>query len=566
MKKSVLSFWILIGFLLACQTNSFASPNEPFCILKGTLLQGVQNECYIYKDTCKNIEGRFAGCAPFFIVYPDSRVDELGATKLIEDMGMASYLHDYSATICVVNAVGKKYESAADFDAFKALLNRFRVYSNLKVVGIGSGATFINSTIAHHAGAVAGILTIGGKAAKSAKSDSPVPTFVAGKTASAVAKTYIECNKALKTSSKGGLTVYENNADALQRVVVSTKKYASLSDLFADAWQQLLSKNYRFNNYQHTWYTGAEFSQYGDYELEPYIMPEDLDMTRRVVVNNLLGTGDFLWYEYIPNKVLNETKSQSVPLLLLLHGNNNDPRTQAETSGFVELCAKENFFVAELEWQGNGFAAMGLDGIEQVVYHLLKTYPQLDPTRVYAEGLSAGAATATGLGIRKSHLFAAVGAQSAGLTPNRYMFGYNEEAIMNEATQKRGFVEMPYFSITGTKDEVVPFVNSDNYKTNAFFCAWQAYQTMNGMNVSENPDFTIDKTFGIDLVGRNSVTTNKRLSYETGDLLKQGVPMIRLVAVNDYGHWNFKPGAQMMWNYFKHFSRDVKTKKLIYKQ
>ncbi|MDO4163112.1 MAG: hypothetical protein Q4D56_01820 [Bacteroides sp.] len=41
------------------------------------------------------------------------------------------------------------------------------------------------------------------------------------------------------------------------------------------------------------------------------------------------------------------------------------------------------------------------------------------------------------------------------------MFGYNDEAIMNEAIQKRGCVEMPYFSVTGT-GEVVPFVNKDN--------------------------------------------------------------------------------------------------------
>ena len=40
--------------------------------------------------------------------------------------------------------------------------------------------------------------------------------------------------------------------------------------------------------------------------------------------------------------------------------------------------------------------------------------------------------------------------------------------------------------------------------------------------------------------------------------------LYNVVAVVDYGHWNFIPAAQMMWDYFKMFSRDPKTKKLIY--
>ena len=39
---------------------------------------------------------------------------------------------------------------------------------------------------------------------------------------------------------------------------------------------------------------------------------------------------------------------------------------------------------------------------------------------------------------------------------------------------------------------------------------------------------------------------------------------MKLVAVMHYGHWNFQPAAEQMWEHFKHFSRDMKTKKLIY--
>ncbi len=522
----------------------------------------LQSEAYVYRDTCKTIEGRFAGTSPFFLVYPDTPCDSAQAAELVAEIGLDGYVHDFSGTVCVMNPVGSIYDNEKDFEAYKDLINHLYVISNLKVIGIGAGATFVNSTVAKNAGEVAGIVSIGGKPSKAAEDAPAVPAFIAGNGSKKAADPYIRQNDASLKETKDNISIYANADEPLQQVVVSQKKYNSLKETIEDAWDCLLCKNYRFNNYRHTWYTGAAFSQYGPYELEPYIMPEDLGIDRRVIVKNLLGTGDFLWYEYHPKETLSAAPG-TVPLVLLLHGNNNDPRTQAETSGFVELCAEENFVVAELEWQGNGYAPMGLDGIEQVVYYLLETYPQLDASRVYAEGLSAGAATATGLGIRKSHLFAAVGAQSAGIIHYKY-FGYNEQAIMNEARQKRGWVEMPYFSVTGTLDEVVPFVNEQNWGENAFSCAWQAYQTLNDLEVSTKPDFSKDAVFGIELQDRETIDTNKHISVETGVLCKGDVPLVRLAAINDYGHWNFKPDARMMWDFFKHFSRDVQTGKLIF--
>ena len=230
-----------------------------------------------------------------------------------------------------------------------------------------------------------------------------------------------------------------------------------------------------------------------------------------------------------------------------------------------QVCGKEESVVVELEWQGSkDYARMGMDGIEQVVYYLLKTYPQLDASRVYTEGLSAGSATSTGLGIRKSYLFAAVGGFSAGILPGSYRFDCDRQSLLGEAIQKSGAVEMPYFSATGTSDTVVPFINKDNWQKNAFFAAWQIYQIMNGMSVTERPDFSKDTIFGITLENRETIWTNKGISMETGVLSKNGVPLIQMVAVNDYGHWNFKPAAKMMWDYFMQFSRDPQTKELIY--
>ena len=89
---------------------------------------------------------------------------------------------------------------------------------------------------------------------------------------------------------------------------------------------------------------------------------------------------------------------------------------------------------------------------------------------------------------------------------------------------------------------------------------------MNGMPVVSEMDFAVDSVFGQKLQDRRTIVTNKGdgIVMETGQLYKGKVPMIRLVAVIGYGHWNFQPTARLMWDFFKHYRRDPVTKKLIY--
>lgn len=60
-----------------------------------------------------------------------------------------------------------------------------------------------------------------------------------------------------------------------------------------------------------------------------------------------------------------------------------------------------------------------------------------------------------------------------------------------------------------------------------FFAAWQIYQIMNGMSVTERPDFSKDTIFGITLENRETIWTNKGISMETGVLSKMGYLLFR---------------------------------------
>ena len=507
--------------------------------------------------------GRSFNNSPTFFIYPDSPLNEEAAKALVVELGVDKVAEQTHASTFVINPVGEKYDNKADFEAFVELYNRARS-GNLKVIGIGNGATFVNSALAatDAAGHIAGILTIGGKTFKAPATSYGVPAYVAGKTAKSVAKPYIAINKATKDGNR-----YTNADEPLLCVVVNENPAVQLGEIFSDAWAEVLGKNFRYNNYKHTHYEGMKYGEYGPGELEPYTDWEALGIKRNVVITEQRQGLPWLWYEYWPEELMEGAPAKSVPVMVLLHGNANDPRTQAETSGFIQVAGKERFFVVEMEWQGSrNYGAMGHDGVEQVLYQLLAKYPQLDPSRIYAEGLSAGSMTATALGIKKSHLFAAVGGHSGGIFKGARGFFSNFDAMWDEATQKRGAVEMPYCSVIGTADTTVPYFTPENYKDNSYLNAWNTYQQMNGMPVVMDLNFDVDPVFGFELKDRHVIKTNKGegIRMEIGQQYKGEKPLICIVAVMDYGHWNFMPTAQVMWDFFKQFSRDPKTKQLIY--
>ena len=190
-------------------------------------------------------QGRSFNNAPTFFVYPDTKLDKAGAEAFVESLGMKDVLNDNFGTVIVINPTDTKY-SEKDFDVFVTMFNKSRS-GNLKVLGFGEGATFVNQVIAPKAaGHIAGIVTVGGKPAKLAKGfeSAGVPAYVAGKTATKVAKEYQAFNAA-------------HADEPLLQVVTSA--LTTPAEVFAEAWDKVLSRNFRYNNYKHTHYEGAKF-------------------------------------------------------------------------------------------------------------------------------------------------------------------------------------------------------------------------------------------------------------------------------------------------------------------
>ena len=563
MKRIALSILLSIAVLAACGQPPMGprGPENEFSAIEGT------SALTFNLPFNRDVKAR-AGHGPQFYLFPDQKLDAASALTLANELGLIGWAKNYSGGVVVVNPAGEKWQ-ASDVEAFRDLIGKRGPATNIKVIGIGKGATFVNQHLAASdiTGAIAGIVAIHGAAGK--KVALPVPAYLGGKGAAAAAKPYIA------TDGKAA-------ADPLLQVVVNKDTKATVAELLADAWDKVLSANYRYNNLNRTFYMTRGIDNpegIKNFELVSFPMFDKLDIERNVVefpivdLNRAGGQGEpdkYLWYEYIP-KQAKDASEGTVPLVVILHGHGNDPRTQSETSGFVELAAEEGFMVVEMEWQGShGYIPMGLDGIEGAINVIMKKYPQIDASRIYCEGLSAGAMTSNMLGVRKSHLFAAVAGHSGGIFAGdgTGYYGYGIEPIMAEARQKRGFVEVGYCSVFGTDDDVIRFYNKDTWRDNPYLNVWRLYETVNDMEVTGDLDFSIDATFGFALRDREQIHTGKGedITIEFGQLYKGDHPMIRIMAINDYGHWNFKPAARLIWDFWRHFSRNTETKKLEYHQ
>lgn len=404
------------------------------------------------------IQDRDPMYVPTYLVYADKALSEDEARKLIGDLGMMQHLEQYKSRAYVIGPVnGGAYDPKDDFAAFQNLL-RTRRASNLKIVAVGAGATFVNSVLAKYAFAVAGILTYGGSIDAGVASDIPVPAYVHASNA-AVGKFYLQANGATVKTNSADYTTYTNPraGNSLQRVVVSKLNDAreSPAKAFQNAWKTVFSRNYRlYMSRAEVYSQGFDPNNYTEpWELEPYVMYDELGMTYEAIHEELPGVGPSLRYEYVPKKAL-AAAPKSVPLVMMMHGNGNDPRIQGESSGWVEVAAKNTIILTSVEWQGRTtreklvFPPIGEKGTMATLDRLLAKYPQIDPSRVYFTGLSAGAMNSFNYGLNNVNRIAGIAAASAPFGP---------PTLVDSAQKAKGEGNyLPVYSIAGTKDMYKP--------------------------------------------------------------------------------------------------------------
>lgn len=508
---------------------------------------------------------------PTYYIFAGSKTQE-EANKIVEELNMINNLEQWGAQVYVVNPLNEEGYGNDDKEAFIDLVGIG--VKNVKVIGIDEGSTFVNNYISQSCYFVAGMMLYGGEINENLEKNDVVPAYLSNSNEN-VQAFYKHINEATEEENSDKYTIYRNKDNSLQAVAVSSKE-EDLSEAFNNAWESIFSQNYRQHNDISEFYNLSARDVTDSYDLIEIPIFEDLDISyNQMIDESVTGmSGKYTWFEYVPNSI-NESENESVPLIVNLHGNQNDPRLQGDSTGWPELAAKENFIMVAPEWQDKEVNFFGCDGLgEEGVMNLIKDlkvkYPQIDPSRIYLTGLSIGGAESFLLGAKYSDVFAAVGIV-AGVNV------FAEE--VTEISENYTGGEVPLLYICGDHDffQMIPVDGSSQYGTQYLygdqvwdedenthiFSSLQAYQKINGLEVTEM-DMSKNEYYGIGLDNQQWTKLGDKDMY-TGTLSNENGVVMELAAVKDLAHWNYKPEAEYIWNFFKNYERNIENGELIFK-
>ncbi|MBQ0065570.1 MAG: poly(3-hydroxybutyrate) depolymerase [Firmicutes bacterium] len=505
---------------------------------------------------------------PVFYVFAGQKSEE-EAEKLVQELGIGSVVDTWAGSVNVVSPLDGKGYSEKDAESFVELLGP--ATSNIKVIGLDDGATFVNEYLREKLYPVAGVMTYGGEMSKEATEGCAIPAYLSNPDDKALSY-FVAANEATEV----GEGVYENKENPLQKVVVGKEETAK--EAFKNAWETVFSKNYRQHNSLTEFYNANAKDITSDYELIGIADYEALGIQYEAHYNEPLnGEGEYTWFEYIPTSTL-EKENGSVPLVVALHGNKNDARLEGDSTGWPELASKEQFMVVAPEWQAyvveggstekqpNYFECDGLQDEKLIEWidMLKEKYPQIDSSRVYVTGLSAGASASTLYGAKYSNVFAAVGAVSG---PGV------DKVELAEIAEKYDGGEVPYLYVCGDHDffGMLPVDLSSKYSFPIdldngvyiqhvdpnvdMFSFIQSYQKINGLEVSEKYDLKKNEFYGVQLDNQEWIKLGTKDALE-GTLSNKNGVVIKLAGVKNLAHWNYKPEAEYIWNFFKQYSRN----------
>lgn len=508
---------------------------------------------------------------PTYYIFAGSKTEE-EANKIVEELNMINNLEQWGAQVYVVNPLNEEGYGNDDKEAFIDLVGIG--VKNVKVIGIDEGSTFVNNYISQSCYFVAGMMLYGGEINENLEKNDVVPAYLSNSNEN-VQAFYKHINEATEEENSDKYTIYRNKDNSLQAVAVSSKE-EDLSEAFNNAWESIFSQNYRQHNDISEFYNLSARDVTDSYDLIEIPIFEDLDISYNQMIDERVTgmSGKYTWFEYVPNSI-NESENESVPLIVNLHGNQNDPRLQGDSTGWPELAAKENFIMVAPEWQDKevnffGCDGLGEEGVMNLINDLKVKYPQIDPSRIYLTGLSIGGAESFLLGAKYSDVFAAVGIV-AGVNV------FAEE--VTEISENYTGGEVPLLYICGDHDffQMIPVDGSSQYGTQYLygdqvwdedenthiFSSLQAYQKINGLEVTEM-DMSKNEYYGIGLDNQQWTKLGDKDMY-TGTLSNENGVVMELAAVKDLAHWNYKPEAEYIWNFFKNYERNIENGELIFK-
>jgi pimeloyl-ACP methyl ester carboxylesterase len=458
----------------------------------------------------------------------------------------------------------------------------FGGYGYTYVIGIDGGATFLNNYVAgtfDYVSRIAGMLLINGKMEHIRNVAALVPVYLVNAPESVIAK-YKKANNVDAYTSASGIQKYFNQALPLKSVVVAKEAGNLDAAIYVkDAYYNMFIKAMRVPVVKQGLYSASAPFQGYNFDEAPYSL-----CRRNAVINDVTKDGihvirhtaemfsdikskdgEYLqtWFEYLPDEVLKGTApGGTVPLILAMHGGGDDPRVFVDEIGLLDLAGSERFAMVAPEHQSLNFARTNDPTIQgllctilpRFVKHILKTYPALDPSRVYVTGYSmGGAATLKAINGDPFVFAAAVPMAAAGYTATA------EQAVQLKKAHLPVMFTTSSFDLPGAFDQVNGNIASAYQAQLNLFLGYNGMKTIDAFDFVTHPinGFKPDR---VERVMLNNEYDNYCWYLNNGD----GVPMVALNYTEHLIHALYPEYARIAWDFAKHYSRDQKTGAIKY--
>ena len=475
----------------------------------------------------------------------------------------------------------------------------FGAYGKVYLIGIDGGATFINNYIAPGdkwvIGHFAGLLLVNGEMDEGVVPSNYVPAYLVNGTETAL-NAYKAVNGVDEEAAEDGKTVYTNSGAPLRKVIALSADTADLKPIVEDAFLNLFMDAQRLKNVSSADALPNE-EQYLDILAAPPVQLYSLS-PRNAIFNGVTLKGDMVvtahhtemfsdiqttdgeylefYYDALPKDVLDNTaEAHSVPLVLALHGTQDDPLMFMDEIGWLSVGAEYKIAIISPFTEGqvitNGpgnddTSYTTLEGIMTIVLpklvsYMLETYPALDPARVYVSGYSMGGGSTHRAVYGGTDMFAACAPQ-AGMA-GTMLFGPGAILEPDEAqVLALQLVGMPTMVMTSTND--LGFNKTEGRLTEDTLFSVDQFAAVNGLSV--NPyDFEAYPIIGMatdefDLFLLNGEWRDFRwLRYN-----EAGVPVLGVNCIETLSHTLYPGHAQVAYEFMRHFSRDLDTGLSVY--
>ena len=558
------------------------------------------------------------------LVFVDKAFEALDDAKAyLDSLGLIDLIDSVIGSIVLVTpADGKAFgeEDLANYlDLHAAMFNQrttesgevtythadseyFGAYGKVYMIGIDGGATFINNCIATSdkwvVGLISGLLLVGGEMDEGTVISNYVPAYLVNGTETAL-NAYKAVNGADESAEEDGKEIFTNSTAPLRKVIAKADAAEDLKPIVEDAFLNLFLQAQRLKNVSAPDAVPAYELPYLD-QLEPPMVQQYSLSPRNAIINGVTQKGGLVvtahhseqfsdvqtpdgeylefWYEALPEDVLDKTaEAHSVPLVLALHGTQDDPLMFMDEIGWLTVAATEKIAIISPFTEGM-VTAMGpgnddtsyttMDGITKIVLprlvsYMLDTYPALDPARVYVSGYSMGGGSTYRAVYGGRDMFAACAPQ-AGMHDGM-LYTPDGGSLHPDAADVLALdlVGMPAMIMTSTGD--LGFDRTVGRLTDNTLLTVDQFAKINGLDVAAERDFDAYPMIGMPTDNLEVFLLNGEWrDFRWTRVNADGVPVLAVNCIENLTHSLYPGHAQVAYEFMKHFSRDLDTGLSVY--